>query len=430
MEHVYIKDLRKHIDREVELRGWVYHRRSSGKLHFLVIRDGGGLAQVIYFSGDVSPELFELSDRVPLESSVIVRGRVREDKRAPGGFELSGKYLEVVHGAEPYPIQPKEHGVDFLLQNRHLWLRAPRQVAILKIRDELIKAVREFLDREGFLLVDAPIFTPAACEGTTTLFQTDYFGEKAYLTQSGQLYMEAAAMALGKVYCLGPTFRAEKSKTRRHLTEFWMLEPEAAWYHLEDVIDLAENLIVFAVERVLEKRGEDLAVLERDLKKLEAIKKPFPRVTYDQAIELLAKKNVSVKWGDDFGADEDTALSAGFDRPLIIHRFPAASKAFYMAPDPVRPELALGVDIIAPEGFGEIVGGGEREWRYDQLLEKIERDKLSTEVFSWYLDLRRYGSAPHSGFGLGIERTLSWICGVHHVRETIPFPRLMERIYP
>jgi len=430
MRRAYIKNLREHLDQEVEIRGWVYHRRSSGKLHFLVIRDGGGMAQVLYFKGDVSPELFELSDRVPLESSVIARGKVREDKRSPGGFELSGNYLEVVHSAEPYPIQPKEHGVDFLLQNRHLWLRSPRQAAILKVRDELIKAVREFLDREGFILVDAPIFTPAACEGTTTLFATDYFGEKAYLTQSGQLYMEAAAMALGKVYCLGPTFRAEKSKTRRHLTEFWMLEPEAAWYHLEDVMDLAEDLIIFSVQRVLERRSEDLMVLERDLKKLEAIKKPFPRITYDQAIQLLAQKNINIKWGEDFGADQDTALSADFDRPLVIHRYPADIKAFYMANDQERPELALGVDIIAPEGFGEIVGGGEREWRHDKLLEKIRKHRLSQEVFSWYLDLRRYGSVPHSGFGLGIERTLAWICGVHHVRETIPFPRMLERIYP
>jgi len=430
MRQAYIKNLREHIDQEVEIRGWVYHRRSSGKLHFLVIRDGSGMAQVVYFKGDVSPELFELSDRVPLESSVIVRGKVREDKRSPGGFELSGNYLEVVHSAENYPIQPKEHGVDFLLQNRHLWLRSPRQAAILKIRDQLIKAVREFLDREGFILVDAPIFTPAACEGTTTLFSTDYFGEKAYLTQSGQLYMEAAAMALGKVYCLGPTFRAEKSKTRRHLTEFWMLEPEAAWYHLEDVMDLAENLIVFSVERVLERSSEDLMVLERDLKKLQAIKKPFPRVTYEQAVQMLAQKNINLKWGEDFGAEEDTALSADFDRPLVIHRYPAEIKAFYMANDQERPELALGVDIIAPEGFGEIVGGGEREWRYEELLSKIRKQRLSEEVFSWYLDLRRYGSVPHSGFGLGIERTLAWICGVHHVRETIPFPRMLERIYP
>lgn len=430
MHRVNIKNLGKHIDQEVEIRGWVYHRRSSGKLLFLVVRDGGGMAQVVYFKGDVSPELFELGDRLTLESSVVVRGKVRQDQRAPGGFELSGNFLELVHSAEEYPIQPKEHGVDFLLQNRHLWLRSPRQTAILKIRDEMIKAAREFLDREGFILVDAPIFTPAACEGTSTLFSTDYFGEKAFLTQSGQLYMEAAAMALGKVFCLGPTFRAEKSKTRRHLTEFWMLEPEAAWYHLEDVMDLAESLIVFMVERIMERRAGDLAILERDLKKLEAVKKPFPRITYDQALELLKPKNGDIKWGDDFGGDEETALSQNFDRPVIIHRYPSEVKAFYMANDPERPELALGVDIIAPEGFGEIVGGGEREWRYDTLLEKIKKHKLSPEVFQWYLDLRRYGSVPHAGFGLGIERTIAWICGVHHVRETIPFPRMLERIYP
>jgi len=430
MNWVHIQDLGRHLGQEVELRGWLYHRRSSGKLHFLVIRDGTGIAQAVIFKGDVSAETFELSDRIPLESSIIVRGKAREDKRAPGGFEISASRLEMVHAAENYPLQPKEHGVDFLLQHRHLWLRAPAQNAILRIRDQVIKSVRQFLDQEGFVLVDAPIFTPAACEGTTTLFQTDYFGDKAYLTQSGQLYMEAAAMALGKVYCLGPTFRAEKSKTRRHLTEFWMLEPEAAWFRIDDIMDLAENLIVFIVAQVLEKKRPELQTLERDLSRLEAVKKPFPRISYDQAVELLAQKGIKIQWGDDFGADEETVISQSFDRPVLIHRYPEKLKAFYMANDEQRPELALGVDVLAPEGYGEIVGGGEREWSYDKLLAKIRSANLPQEAFEWYLDLRRFGSVPHAGFGLGIERTTAWICGVHHIRETIPFPRTLDRIYP
>jgi len=430
MDWVHIQDLARHTGEEVELRGWLYHKRSSGKLHFLVIRDGTGLAQAVVFKGDVAPEVFELSDRIPLESSVIVRGRAKEEKRAPGGYEISANHVALVHPAKDYPIQPKEHGVDFLLEHRHLWLRAPAQNAILRIRDQVIKASREFLDQQGFVCVDAPIFTPAACEGTTTLFQTDYFGQKAFLTQSGQLYMEAAAMALGKVYCLGPTFRAEKSKTRRHLTEFWMLEPEAAWFHLEDVMDLAEGLIAAVVERVLDKKKNELKTLERDLSKLEAVKKPFPRITYDQALEILAQKGIKLQWGDDFGGDEETAISSNFDRPVIIHRYPAAVKAFYMANDEKRPELALGVDVLAPEGHGEIVGGGERESDYDTLLAKLKAHNLPQESFEWYLDLRRYGSVPHAGFGLGMERTIGWICGVHHIRECIPFPRMLERIYP
>ena len=406
------------------------HRRSSGKLHFVVVRDGTGIAQLVFFKGDISPELFELIDHVPLESSVIVRGKVKEDKRAPGGWELSSNFLEVVHSAEEYPIQPKEHGVDFLMQHRHLWLRSERQVAILRVRDEIIKAIREFFDREKFVLVDAPIFTPAACEGTTTLFQTEYFGDKAYLTQSGQLYMEAAAMALGRVYCFGPTFRAEKSKTRRHLTEFWMIEPEAAWFQIDDIQRLAEDLIVFVVERVLDRKRKELTVLERDLAKLEAIKKPFPRITYRDALEILTAKGCKVSFGDDFGGDEETIIAQNFERPVIITRYPAQIKAFYMASDPQDPELALGMDVLAPEGYGEIVGGGEREWRYDKLLEKIKAQNLPEASFQWYLDLRRFGSVPHAGFGLGLERTVSWICGLHHIRETIPFPRTMERIYP
>jgi len=430
MNWVYIQDLGAHLGEEVELRGWLYHRRSSGKLHFLVIRDGTGIAQAVVSKGEVSSEMFELSDRLPLESSLIVRGQARADRRAPGGFEVSASHLEMVQAAENFPIQPKEHGIDFLLQHRHLWLRAPSQNAILRIRDQVIKSVRQYLDQQGFVLVDAPIFTPAACEGTTTLFETDYFGDKAYLTQSGQLYMEAAAMALGKVYCLGPTFRAEKSKTRRHLTEFWMLEPEAAWFRIDDIMDLAEGLLEFTVAQVLEKKRPELQTLERDLSKLETVKKPFTRISYDQAVELLAQKGTNFQWGDDFGAGEETIISQSFDRPVLIHRYPGQLKAFYMANDEKRPELALGVDVLAPEGYGEIIGGGERESSYEKLLAKIKAANLPQETFEWYLDLRRFGSVPHAGFGLGIERTVAWICGVHHIRETIPFPRTLERIYP
>ncbi len=430
MRWVYVEELRDYVGKEVELRGWVYHRRSSGKIHFLVIRDGTGICQCVIFKPEVSEELFELADHIPLESSVIIRGVVREDKRAPGGYELGVKELEVVHRSEEYPIQPKEHGVDFLLRHRHLWIRSPRQNAILRIRHEVIRACRDFFDQRGFVLLDAPIFTPSACEGTTTLFEVNYFGEPAYLTQSGQLYMEAGALALGKVYCFGPTFRAEKSKTRRHLTEFWMVEPEVAWYHLEDVMNLAEDLVCYIVERVLEQRKAELERLERNTAPLEQIKKPFPKITYDQALKILKEKGMEIEWGEDFGGDEETVLSQNFSRPVMIHRYPAKCKAFYMARDPENPQLALCVDMLAPEGYGEIIGGGEREWRYDELVERIKEHNLPQSAFEWYLDLRRYGSVPHSGFGLGIERTVAWICGIHHIRETIPFPRMLERIYP
>ena len=430
MTWVYINQLVEYEGREVELRGWVYHRRSSGRIHFLVIRDGTGLCQCVIFQPGVSPEVFELADHIPLESSVIVRGKVRADKRAPGGYELGVAELEVVHQAEEYPIQPKEHGVDFLLRHRHLWLRSPRQNAIMRIRHQVIKAIRDFFDRRGFVLLDAPVFTPSACEGTTTLFEVNYFGEPAYLTQSGQLYMEAGAMALGKVYCFGPTFRAEKSKTRRHLTEFWMVEPEVAWYHLEDIMELAEDLVVYIVEQVLEQRKEELKRLERDTSPLEEVKKPFPRISYDQALKILKEKGAEIEWGKDFGGDEETLLSQNFSRPVMIHRYPAGCKAFYMARDPKNPRLALCVDMLASEGYGEIIGGGEREWDYQRLLERIEEHNLPGQAFGWYLDLRRYGSVPHSGFGLGIERTVAWLCGIHHIRETIPFPRMLERIYP
>ena len=430
MTWVYINQLAEYEGKEVELRGWVYHRRSSGKIHFLVIRDGTGLCQCVIFQPEVSPEVFERADHIPLESSVIVRGKVRADKRAPGGYELGVAELEVVHQAEEYPIQPKEHGVDFLLRHRHLWLRSPRQNAIMRIRHQVIKAIRDFFDRRGFVLLDAPIFTPSACEGTTTLFEVNYFGEPAYLTQSGQLYMEAGVMALGKVYCFGPTFRAEKSKTRRHLTEFWMVEPEVAWYHLEDIMELAEDLVVYIVEQVLEQRKEELKRLERDTSPLEEVKKPFPRISYDQALKILKEKGAEIEWGKDFGGDEETLLSQNFSRPVMIHRYPAGCKAFYMARDPKNPRLALCVDMLASEGYGEIIGGGEREWDYQRLLERIEEHNLPGQAFGWYLDLRRYGSVPHSGFGLGIERTVAWLCGIHHIRETIPFPRMLERIYP
>jgi len=430
MDYVYIEELGRYVGKEVELRGWVHHRRSSGKLHFLVIRDGTGMAQCVVFKGEVSGDIFEMADRISLESSVMVKGTVREDQRSPGGFEIGVKDLKLVQMSEEYPIQPKEHGVDFLLTHRHLWLRSPKQTALMRIRDEVIKSCRNFLDQRGFIMLDAPIFTPAACEGTSTLFQTDYFGTPAFLTQSGQLYMEAGAFALGRVYCFGPCFRAEKSKTRRHLTEFWMLEPEAAWYHLSDMMDLAEDLVVYIVERALEKRRNELMTLERDISKLELVRKPFARITYDEALKILEQKGKPLEWGQDLGGDEETVMSQSFDQPVIIHHYPAEIKAFYMARDEQRPELALGVDILAPEGYGEIVGGGEREWRYEELVKRIEENDLPKEAFEWYLDLRRFGSVPHSGFGLGLERTVAWICGIHHIRETIPFPRMLERIYP
>jgi len=430
MSWVYVEELGRHSGEIVKIRGWVHHRRSSGKIRFLEIRDGTGIVQCVLLKNQLSEQEFELADRMPLESSVLIEGEVRADKRAPGGYELTVNTLQLVHQAEEYPIQPKEHGIDFLLQKRHLWIRSPRQNAILRIRNELVKAIREFFDQRGFVLLDAPIFTPSACEGTSTLFKVDYFGEPAYLTQSGQLYMEAGAMALSKVYCFGPTFRAEKSKTRRHLTEFWMVEPEVAWYELEEVINLAEDLIIYFVERIIDKRKEELKILERHISLLEQIKKPFPKISYDQAIELLKNKGMNVQWGEDFGGDEETALSQSFAQPVIIHRYPAKVKAFYMANDPANPELALCVDILAPEGYGEIVGGGQREADYNRLLGKINAHNLPKQVFDWYLDLRKFGSVPHSGFGLGIERTLAWICKLKHIREAIPFPRMLEKIFP
>ncbi len=414
----------------VELRGWVYSKRSSGKIRFLNVRDGTDTVQCILVQGSVSASVFENFDSLTQESSLKVQGKVRKDTRSKVGFEIDVENIEVLHIAEQYPIGPKEHGPDFLLSNRHLWLRSNRPHAILKIRARFIKAVRDFFDNDGFTLVDAPIFTPAACEGTTTLFETDYFGDKAYLTQSGQLYGEAAAMAFGKVYCFGPTFRAEKSKTRRHLTEFWMVEPEVAFNDLDDNMRLAERFLEYTVQTVLADCRRELEVLERKTDRLQNVKAPFPRISYDEAIKLLKEKGVSCEWGSDFGSPEETALAEHFDRPVFVHRFPAAIKAFYMKHDPQNPKVALGVDCLAPEGYGEIIGGGQREESLQVLKDRIVQHQLPESAFEWYLDLRRYGSVPHAGFGLGIERTVAWICGIDHLREASPFPRMIHRIYP
>jgi asparaginyl-tRNA synthetase len=427
-----ISEIEKYENQDVELRGWLYSKRSSGKLHFLQIRDGSGTIQAVMFKNDVPAELFEQADHLGQETALRVWGAVRADKRSPIGFELGVKGLEVVHEARDYPITPKEHGVAYLMEHRHLWLRSSRQNVILRVRHTVEKAIRDFFDLEGFTLVDAPIFTPAACEGTSTLFEVPYFDlGKAYLTQSGQLYMEAAAAALGKVYCFGPTFRAEKSKTRRHLTEFWMVEPEVAYMTFEEDMVLAENLVSFTVRRVLERHEREIReILERDTSRLQNVKPPFPRITYTEAIAVLQKAGHPVKWGDDFGGDEETVLASQFDRPVIVHRYPADLKAFYFKRDPADPKVALGMDVLAPEGFGEIIGGGQREDDLATLEQRIEEHQLPREAFQWYLDIRRYGSVPHAGFGLGVERTVAWVCGLHHVRETIPFARMMERITP
>ncbi len=430
MSHVYIQDVADHVGQEITIKGWLRHRRSSGKIHFLVVRDGTGDLQAVVSKGTVGDEPFAAAAALTQESSVILTGTLKADARAHGGYELDVTKIEPVQVAEPFPIQPKEHGVGFLMEHRHLWLRSSRQHAVLRIRHEIIRACRNFFDERGFILVDAPIFTPNACEGTTTLFQTDYFDEKAYLTQSGQLYSEATAAALGKVYCFGPTFRAEKSKTRRHLMEFWMVEPEVAYAELPDMMDLAEAFLSHIVERVLATRRAELAVLERDVAKLERIVAPFPRITYEEAVARLQQKGNPIQHGDDFGGDEETLLSNEFDRPVIVHRYPSAIKAFYMQNDPARPDLALCMDVLAPEGYGEIIGGGQRIHEYEKLLCRIREHKLPEEAFRWYLDLRRYGSVPHAGFGMGIERAVAWICGLEHVRETIPFPRMLYKLYP
>ncbi len=415
----------------VTIRGWLYHLRSSGKVRFLVVRDGTGLAQGVLVKGALPEEDFQQFDRLTLESSVALTGLVKAEPRAPGGYELEVTGVGPVHIALDYPIAPKEHGVAFLLDRRHLWLRSPRQQAVLKVRDEVCRACHDFFHDRGFVLVDTPILTPTACEGTTNLFETDYLGwTKAYLSQSGQLYLEAAAMALGRVYCFGPTFRAEKSKTRRHLNEFWMAEAEAAFFELEDVMRLAEDLVRYVVLRVLERQAAQLQTLERDPGPLAAVAEPFPRLSYAQALGLLKEKGVEVPWGEDLGGDEETLLSQSFPRPVLVHRYPRECKAFYMEPDPEDPRLALCVDLLAPEGHGEIIGGSQRIADLDLLLARLDEHHLPREPLEWYLDLRRYGSVPHGGFGLGVERLVAWLCGLHHVREAIPFPRLLDRLYP
>jgi asparaginyl-tRNA synthetase len=433
----YINQLSEHVGKEVTLRGWLYNLRSSGKILFPQLRDGTGLVQVVALKNSVPPELWESLKALGQESALTIRGTVRKDDRAPGGFEIDLVDAEVHQAVHEYPITPKEHGTEFLMDHRHLWLRSRRQHAVLKVRHTVVKAVRDFLDNEGFTLADSPIFTPAACEGTTTLFEVDYFeGEKAYLTQSGQLYNEATAAAFGKAYCFGPTFRAEKSKTRRHLTEFWMVEPEMAYATLEDVMTLSESFLSYIASRVLEERKEELKVLERDTSKLEVIVAPFPRMHYDDAVKALQEGHAQGKlegrfeWGGDFGAPDETYLSSLNDKPLMVHHYPAAVKAFYMARDPERPELALGVDVLAPEGYGEVIGGGERATSLEFLTDQIAQHQLPQEAFEWYLDLRRYGSVPHAGFGMGIERCTAWMCGIEHIRETIPFPRMLYRIRP
>jgi len=430
---ITIEHAGEHVDSSVTIQGWLYNQRESGKLLFPIFRDGTGVIQGVV-SQKEQPEAFEALKGLTRESSVIVTGTIRAEARATGGFEMHISGVEVVHrvaDAEPYPIQPKEHGVDFLLDRRHLWIRTPRQAAILRIRAEVERAARNYMDSQDYTLTDAPVFTPAACEGTSTLFEVNYIDDqKAYLTQSGQLYVEATAAALGKVYTFGPTFRAEKSKTRRHLTEFWMLEPEASYAHLEDMMRLGEGLVSAVVQSVVKNRARELATIQRDVAKLEKIVPPFPRVTYDDAIKVLQKAGNPAKWGDDFGGDEETIISKEFDKPVIIHRYPSAMKAFYMATDAARPELSLSFDMIAPEGYGEIIGGGERLADYETLVKRLREHNLPEESFQWYLDLRRYGSVAHAGFGLGLERTVAWICGTEHIREVIPFPRMLYRVYP
>jgi len=431
MQKILVKDLSKHVGEEITLRGWLYNKRSSGKLKFLLLRDGSGIVQCVYFKGNVEEEVFEDADRVGQESSIEVTGKVKEEPRSSGGYELDGTDLNIINETHDYPITPKDHGIEFLMDHRHLWLRSSKQTAILKVRARIIKAIRDFFDNNGFTLVDTPILTPSACEGTSTLFATDYFDlGQAYLTQSGQLYAEANAMALGKVYNFGPTFRAEKSKTRRHLTEFWMVEPEVAFADLNDDMDLAEQFLEYVVQTVLKDCEKELKTLERDTTLLQKVKTPLPKVSYDEAVQILKDNGVNFEWGNDFGGKDETIISNQFENPVMVHRYPAAVKAFYMKRDPENEKLALAVDVLAPEGYGEIIGGSQREDDYDLLLSRIKEHNLPQKDFEWYLDLRRYGSVPHSGFGLGLERTVSWICGLEHIRETIPFPRMIYRNTP
>ncbi len=427
----YVEDLSKHVGEEVTLQGWLYNKRSSGKIKFPILRDGTGIVQGVAVKANLPEEVFNRIDELTQESSFAMKGVVRKEDRAPGGFELDISDIQILSIAKDYPITPKEHGVEFLMDRRHLWLRSSRQHAILRVRHQIIKAIREFFDDRGFTLVDSPIFTPAACEGTSTLFETEYFDlGKAFLTQSGQLYAEAAAMAFGKVYTFGPTFRAEKSKTRRHLTEFWMVEPEVAFNDLNDNMDLAEEFLIHIVQSVLKHRAQELKVLERSTAFLEKVQKPLPRITYDEAVKILHEKGINFEYGNDLGGTDETVVSEQFDRPVMVHRYPAEVKAFYMKRDPQNPKLALAVDVLAPEGYGEIIGGSQREDDYDALLERIKEHNLPQEAFDWYLDLRRFGSVPHAGFGLGVERTVSWICGLDHVRETVPFARMIYRLTP
>ncbi|MBK8179186.1 MAG: asparagine--tRNA ligase [Planctomycetes bacterium] len=431
IEVVTVERLKQHVGQTVCVRGWLYNLSSKGKLHFAQVRDGTGIVQCVVFKNNVPPELFEALGHAGQESSITLTGLLREDPRAPGGFEIDVTQGEILQSVQGYPITPKEHGIEYLLEHRHLWLRSRRTWAILRVRDAVITAIRRFFDERGFVCVDSPIFTPNACEGTSTLFEVPYFEQTAYLTQSGQLYAEAAAMALGKVYTFGPTFRAEKSKTRRHLTEFWMLEPEMAYATLEDVMKLAEEMLAYIVAQVLERRRVELGVLERDLSKLERIQAPFPRLSYDEAAKILAEHPESTfKYGDDFGAPDETILSNRFDRPVLVHRYPKEVKAFYMKRDPEDPSKCLCVDVLGSEGVGEIIGGSQREDDLELLLGRIREHQLPESAFQWYLDLRRYGSVPHAGFGLGLERTVAWICGIEHVREAIPFPRTIYRLTP
>lgn len=430
MTWITVDKVSQYEGQEVELRGWIANKRSSGKIRFLHLRDGHGVIQCVVVANQVSPEAFELSDRIPYESSVVIRGVVRSDPRSPAGYEISASEVQLMSEAEDYPISKKEHGVGFLMDNRHLWIRSSKQNALLKLRSVITRAARSFFDELGFVSVEAPILTPTTCEGTTSLFEVAYFDRSAYLTQSGQLYGEAAAMALGQIYVYGPTFRAEKSKTRRHLTEFWMIEPEMAFWELPETIDLAEKMVCRIVEAALDKCSEQLKTLERDTASLEKVIPPFPRITYSRAVEILKENGTEFNWGDDFGADEEAVLSQSFDKPVFVTHYPSAIKAFYMKRDPQDPKLALAVDLLAPEGYGEIIGGGQREDSLEMLEHRIEEHGLPREPLEWYLDLRRFGSVPHAGFGLGIERAVTWISGIHHVRETIAFPRLMDRLHP
>ena len=431
MARIYIEDLSAHEGETVTISGWLYNKRSSGKIRFPVVRDGTGYLQGVMVKGSVPDDVFARFDELTQETSLALTGKIRAETRAPGGFEMDVTDMQIINGAVEYPITPKEHGVDFLMDRRHLWLRSSRPHAVLRIRHQVIRAIREFFDSRGFVLFDAPIFTPAACEGTSTLFETEYFDlGKAYLTQSGQLYGEAGAMAFGKVYVFGPTFRAEKSKTRRHLTEFWMVEPEVAFNDLDANMDLAEEFLEHIVQSVLKNRKMDLETLGRNTASLENVRRPFPRITYDEAVGIVKESGVDFQWGNDLGGTDETIVSGKFDRPVMVHRYPAEVKAFYMKRDPANPKLALAVDVLAPEGYGEIIGGSQREDDLETLLGRLREQNLPREAFEWYLDLRRYGTVPHAGFGMGVERCVAWICGLHHVRETIPFARMMERITP